>query len=181
VTHGCPVVIGGDINIHVEILSDVNAVCLFELLIAVDLQQHVTSPTHQDGGTLDLVITFNDFGIEELPVDPPVVVSDHSMITCGVSLHRPSPPSFARRVRTWRDVDTSSTVRSVGCRRLQSATTSCFRRTTTRYAASPTNSHPSALSSVDCDHCVRGLMPSAGLASQLSSSLTSLKTDTRPG
>ena len=46
----------------------------------------------------------------------------------------------------------------------QSAPTSCFRRTTkTRYAASPTNSHRSALSSVDCNRCVRGLMPSAGL------------------
>ena len=27
----------------------------------MDLQQHVTSPTHQDGGTLDLVITFIDW------------------------------------------------------------------------------------------------------------------------
>ena len=74
-------------------------------MTAMDLQQHVTSPTHQDGETLDLVITFNDFGVEELPVDPPGVVSDHSLITCGVSLHRPSPPSFARRVRSWHDVD----------------------------------------------------------------------------
>jgi len=32
-------------------------------------------------------------------------VSDHSLITCGVSLHRPSPPSIARGVRSWRDVD----------------------------------------------------------------------------
>ena len=60
-THGCPVVIGGDINIHVENLSDVNAVCLLELLTAMDLNQYVTSPTHQAGGTLDLVITFNEF------------------------------------------------------------------------------------------------------------------------
>ena len=31
-THGCPVAIGGDINIHVENLSYVNALCLLELL-----------------------------------------------------------------------------------------------------------------------------------------------------
>ena len=60
-------------------------------------------------------------------------------------------------------VNTSSTVRSVLCRLLQSAPTSCFRRTTTRYAALPTNSHQSALSSAHCNCCVRGLMPSAGL------------------
>jgi len=62
-THGCPVVIGGDINIHVENPADVNASCLHELLSAIDLQQHVSSPTHQAGGTLDLVITFSDFGV----------------------------------------------------------------------------------------------------------------------
>ena len=45
VTHGCPVVICGDINIHVENPSDVNAVCLLELIASMDLQQHVTSPT----------------------------------------------------------------------------------------------------------------------------------------
>jgi len=55
--------------------------CVLELLIAVDLQQHVTSPTHQAGGTLHLVITLKDFGIEELPVDPPVVVS--AMVLSG--------------------------------------------------------------------------------------------------
>jgi len=60
-------------------------------------------------------------------------------------------------------VNTSSTVRSVVCRHLQSALTSCFRRTTTCYAASPTNSHQSALSSVDCNRCVCGLTPSATL------------------
>lgn len=71
----------------------------------MDLQQHVTSPTHQSGRTLDLVITFNDFGVEELRVDPPGVVSDHSLITRSVFVHRPSPPSFVRQVRSWHGVD----------------------------------------------------------------------------
>jgi len=60
VTHGCPVVIGGDFNAHVEDPSDTSASCLMELLSCMDLQQHVTSPTHQAGGTLDLVVTFSD-------------------------------------------------------------------------------------------------------------------------
>ena len=101
VTHECAVVIGGDINIHVENQSDVNASCLLELLSSVDLQQHVVSPTHQAGGTLDLVITFNDLGVEELAVEPPGIVSDYSLITRSVSVHRPTPPSFARLVRSW--------------------------------------------------------------------------------
>ena len=100
VTHRCPVVIGGDINVHVENPSYVNAVCLLELLASIDIQQHVTSPTHQARGTIDLVITFNDFGIEELKVEPPDVMSDHSLITCSLLVHRPYPPSFAQRVRS---------------------------------------------------------------------------------
>ena len=64
VTHGCPVVIGGHINIHVENPSDVNASCMHGLLTSMELQQHVMSSSHQAGGTLDLVITFNDFGVE---------------------------------------------------------------------------------------------------------------------
>ena len=105
VTHGCPVVIGGDINIHVEKPSDVHAACLLELLESMDLQQHVTSITHKAGGTLDLVITFNDCGVEQLQVDPPDVISDHSLITCTVPFHRPAPPSLTRRVRSWKNVD----------------------------------------------------------------------------
>ena len=86
VTYGCPVIIGGDINIHVEDPSDVNASCLIELLLFMDLQQHVVSPTHQAGGTLDLVITFSDFDVDELNVEPPGVLSDHSLITCSLPL-----------------------------------------------------------------------------------------------
>lgn len=46
--------------------SDVSASCLLDLVTSMDLQQHMMSPTHQAGGTLDLVITFNDFSVEEL-------------------------------------------------------------------------------------------------------------------
>jgi len=105
VTHGCPVIIGGDISIHVENQSDVDAACLLELLESVDLQQHVTSITHKAGGTLDLVITFNDCGVEQLKVDPFDVISDHSLIICTVPFHRPAAPSLTRRVRSCKNVD----------------------------------------------------------------------------
>ena len=37
VTHGCPVIIGGDINVHIESPSDMKASCLMELLMSMDL------------------------------------------------------------------------------------------------------------------------------------------------
>jgi len=74
VTHGCPVIISGDFNIHVEDPSDASTLRLMELLSSMDLQQHVTLPTHQAGGTLDLVITFSDYDVDQLTVDPAGVV-----------------------------------------------------------------------------------------------------------
>ena len=125
VTHRCPVVTGGDINIHVENQSDVNASCLLELLSSMDLQQHVLSPTHQAGGMLDLVITFNDLGVEELTVEPPGIVSDHSLISDHLQstdlLLRHLLDEFAAGVTLTglHCIHTSSTVRSIVHRRPQ--------------------------------------------------------------
>jgi len=105
VDHACPVVIGGDINVHVENPADVNAVSLLELLSTMDLQQHVTAPTHHAGGTLDLVVTFSDYGVDQLIVYPPGALSDHSLITCCLPHHRPATPKLTRKVRSWQVVD----------------------------------------------------------------------------
>ena len=104
VSYGCPIVIGGDFNIHVENPSDVNASYLMELLSCVDLQQHVTLPTHQAGGTLDLVITFSDYDVDQLTVDPPGVVSDHSLIMCCLPVRRVAASQFTRKVRSWQTI-----------------------------------------------------------------------------
>ena len=90
---------------YVEDPSDANASCLLELLLFMDLQQHVVSPTHQAGGTLDLVITFSDFDVDELNVEPPGVLSDHSLITCSLPLRRVAPLCFSRRIRSWKTID----------------------------------------------------------------------------
>ena len=52
-------VIAGDLNIHAESESS-SAKQLKELLDIYDLQQHVSSPTHNKGHTLDLIITSSD-------------------------------------------------------------------------------------------------------------------------
>ena len=84
VVQSCPIVIGGDLNIHVENPDDVNARRLHELLTSCGMQQHVNSPTHRCGGTLDLLITFNDQPLDQVSVDPAGILSDHALITCHV-------------------------------------------------------------------------------------------------
>ena len=70
VVQSWPIVIGGDLNIHVKDTDDVNARCLHELFTLCGMQQHVNSPTHQGSGTLDLLITFNDQPLDQVSVDP---------------------------------------------------------------------------------------------------------------
>jgi len=92
--------VGGDLNVHVEDPSDASAARLSDLFHAMDMRQHVTQPTHQAGGTLDLIVTFSDFNVDDLNVDPPGAVSDHSLITCNLPYRRPTPPTPRHRVRS---------------------------------------------------------------------------------
>ena len=58
VMHACPVVIGGDFNIHVEDPSGADAARLQELLASFDIAQNVKGSTHRHEIALDLIVTF---------------------------------------------------------------------------------------------------------------------------
>jgi len=82
VTYSCPVVVGSNFNIHVEDSDDSDARRLHELLTTFDMCQHVNSPTHRCGGTLDLLMTFSDRPPRQVSVDPAGILSDHSLVIC---------------------------------------------------------------------------------------------------
>jgi endonuclease/exonuclease/phosphatase family metal-dependent hydrolase len=86
VLYGCPVVISGDINIHVEDSLDAEAIRCAELLDTFDMVQHVTEPTHKCGGMLDFVITFKDCNIANVQADPAGVISDHALVSRHLSI-----------------------------------------------------------------------------------------------
>ena len=58
--YSTPLMILGDFNIHMDDVTDTSASKLSDILVNHSLQQHVKSPTHSDGHTLDLFITRND-------------------------------------------------------------------------------------------------------------------------
>ena len=66
----------GDFNIHFEDKSNATVAKFHRLLSAFGLTQHVDSPTHSSGHTLDLVITRSD---DQLPSQPEAneLFSDH--------------------------------------------------------------------------------------------------------
>ena len=105
----CQIVIAGDFNIRVEKAENADASRLRELIDSFGCTQHVPAvPTHQAGGTLDLVITKSDQVIDELSVEPPNIISDHSLISWCISLDRLPPITMNREVRDWNKLDIES-------------------------------------------------------------------------
>ena len=67
-TYSSPLIIIGDFNIHVDDACNEDATKLHDILSTYDLQQHVKSPTHRQGHTLDLFITRTDLPVDMLPI-----------------------------------------------------------------------------------------------------------------
>jgi len=70
VVYSCPVIVGGDFNVHVQNTDDTDARRLIDLLSSFDIVQHVRGPTHRCGNTFDLVITPAQCELSSVTVDP---------------------------------------------------------------------------------------------------------------
>ena len=89
-TYNNEVIITGDFNFHMNKPSDNKVIKFNNILEMFDLVQHITSSTHRDGNTLDLVIThktstLNDITISELN-------SDHNCILFNLKLDQSEAP-----------------------------------------------------------------------------------------
>ena len=86
-----PLIIVGDFNIHVDCSDGCNDASNFlDLLQSFGLTQHVTGPTHEDGHTLDLIITRS---FDKVVSTNPVIdtyVSDHASVLCNRDCGKPT-------------------------------------------------------------------------------------------
>ena len=81
-----------------------NAVKLIAILDSFACTQHVPlTPTHRDGGTIDLIITKSEQTLHD--VDPGKVISDHSLISWWLPLQHQPPIAVHRRTRQWMKLD----------------------------------------------------------------------------
>jgi len=94
--------VAGDFNVP----GDVNGLDsrTADVLAVYGLRQHVSSPTHRDGNTLDLILTRDDDTsrgqlISDVAVQP-ICFSDHHLVTCRLGL--PPPPSPVTTTFTYR-------------------------------------------------------------------------------
>ena len=84
-----PIVIAGDMNIHVDDPDDSDAIKFLDLLDTYGLTQHVNTPTHRLGHTLDLIITrVSDALAKSTPISDSYL-SDHSTVLCPLVLRKP--------------------------------------------------------------------------------------------
>jgi len=74
----------GDSNIHVDDLTDFNAIQFSSLLDHANLTQHVSFPTHRHSHTLDLVITSADPTSSPTVISLPISPTDNFLIICSL-------------------------------------------------------------------------------------------------
>ena len=85
-----PLVISGDMNIHVDDPDDSDAIMFPDLLDTYGLTQHVNTPTRRLGHTLDLIITrVSDALAKSTPISDSYL-SDHSTVLCPLVLRKPN-------------------------------------------------------------------------------------------
>ena len=103
-TFAVPVLLVGDVNIRLDRPTDADAAQFTELLAAHGLINHVTSPTHDLGGMLDVVVSRVD--LPPLLVDVhDVGLSDHRLLQWSAQLMRPAAVYTTTTSRPWARLD----------------------------------------------------------------------------
>ena len=80
----------GDFNIHVHVLSDPDTRKFLDLLDSLGLGQHVDQPTHTHGHILDLAITRMASSIIQTSLRVDRYFSDHGSVVCDLKLRKPT-------------------------------------------------------------------------------------------
>ena len=79
-----------------------------QFLCAIFSRALIASIKHRQGGTLDLVVTKSEQVLTELTVDPPCIISDHSVISWRFPLSIEPRIVINREVRAWSKVNQDS-------------------------------------------------------------------------
>jgi hypothetical protein len=91
-TYSAPIMLTGDVNIHLNRVTDQDSIRFRSILEAFDLTQHVSEPTHDHGNTLDVIVTSNDHSPSGISIDEVgVELSDHRLLSWSVDISPPVP------------------------------------------------------------------------------------------
>ena len=102
----CQIVITGDFNIHSERHGNSAGQRLADIMFSFDCVQHVpATATHVGGGTIDLLFTKSDEVVEDVLVDVPGSISDHSLIRWRIPAQLQPVIVLQRQFRAWQSAD----------------------------------------------------------------------------
>ena len=104
-TYVCPIIMMGDLNLHLDVATEPSTVKFQTAIESFRLIQHVSSPTRRAGHQIDVFITRMDSPVHDVDVQPPDM-SDHAFITVTVDPQfQHGQPTNSIRRRRWRDFD----------------------------------------------------------------------------
>ena len=102
-TCSAPLIVAGDLNIHVERSQDLHSRLLLDTCASHGLTCRVNFPIHNLGGTLDVVFTQNDLPVQ---VSGSLTgISDHSLLTWSLPVLTPQPFYITTTSRSWQQLD----------------------------------------------------------------------------
>lgn len=105
----------GDFNIHVDDTDKAVVRKFIEHITAVNLQQHVSGPTHRCGHTLDLVLSRkNEDIVQEVYVSQDMI-SDHATIMCDIILRPDILTRSVKHIRKLKSLDMDKFADSLTC------------------------------------------------------------------
>ena len=85
-----PLLITGDLNIHVDVQGDSDAIKFLDLLDSLGLAQHVRTSTHQLGHILDLIITRETSILVGNTLISDCYLFDHCTVLCNYTIRKPT-------------------------------------------------------------------------------------------
>ena len=92
--------ITGDFNFHDDVNHDQNARRFLDLLDTFNLKEHISTPTHRSGHTLDLIITREDDKIASNFIVHDPVISDYLAVHCQLAFTK--PPFEKKEIHYWK-------------------------------------------------------------------------------
>lgn len=101
-------VVTGDFNFHYENVQSNETVEFRKLIFSLNLDQHITQPTHIHGHMLDLVLTRSTDSIVNDLIVHPAEISDHSPITLSLPYRKPNAKKKTITYRKLNDIDMDS-------------------------------------------------------------------------
>ena len=96
IAHPCRFLVAGDFNIHMDAPDNREAAIFRDLFDTSNFKQHVASPTHTAGHTLDLLITNNTDDFISSVSTHHDLPSDHAAVKCLIML-----PAHQRQLRNY--------------------------------------------------------------------------------